>query len=51
MRPANELLLLPQELERHREGRLLGRTVGPRDWASPEGKALISGLLETPPNW
>lgn len=32
-----------------REGRLLGRVVGPRDWASPEGKALIAGLLETPP--
>lgn len=28
-----------------REGRLLGRVVGPRDWGSPEGKALISGLL------
>ncbi len=28
-----------------REGRLLGRTVGPRDWASPAGKALIAGLL------
>jgi len=32
-----------------REGRLLGRAVGPRDWASPEGKALSVGLLETPP--
>ena len=32
-----------------REGRLLGRVVGPRDWASPAGKALIAGLLTTPP--
>ena len=31
-----------------REGRLLGRGVGPRDWASPAGKALIAGLLTTP---
>jgi peroxiredoxin len=31
-----------------REGRLLGRIVGPRDWASPEGKALIARLLTTP---
>lgn len=32
-----------------RQGRLLGRVVGPRDWASPAGKALIAGLLTTPP--
>jgi len=32
-----------------REGRLLGRIVGPRDWASPAGKALIAGLLAVPP--
>ena len=32
-----------------REGRLLGRVVGPRDRASPSGKALIAGLLATPP--
>jgi len=31
-----------------REGRLLGRTLGPRDWASPAGKALIAGLLAGP---
>ncbi len=31
-----------------REGRLLGRVVGPRAWASPEGKALIAALLEAP---
>jgi alkyl hydroperoxide reductase subunit AhpC len=32
-----------------REGRLLGRVVGPRDWASPAGKALMMGLLTAPP--
>jgi peroxiredoxin len=31
-----------------RQGRLLGRVVGPHDWASPEAKALIAGLLNTP---
>ena len=31
-----------------REGRLLGRLVGPRDWSSPAGKALIVGLLAAP---
>jgi peroxiredoxin len=31
-----------------RQGRLLGRVVGPHDWASPEGKALMAGLLNTP---
>ena len=31
-----------------REGRLLGRMVGPRDWASSPGKALFASLL-TPP--
>jgi alkyl hydroperoxide reductase subunit AhpC len=30
-----------------RQGRVLGRVVGPRDWASPAGKALIAGLLTT----
>ena len=28
-----------------RQGRLLGRMVGPRDWASPPGRALIASLL------
>jgi peroxiredoxin len=28
-----------------RQGRVLGRVVGPRDWASPAGKALIASLL------
>lgn len=32
-----------------REGRLIGRTVGPRDWASPVGKAVIAGLLAGQP--
>jgi hypothetical protein len=32
-----------------RQGRLLGRVVGPRDWDSPAGKALIAGLLAAPP--
>jgi len=32
-----------------REGRLLGRVVGPRDWSSPAGKAFIAGLLSAPP--
>jgi len=31
-----------------REGRLLGRVVGPRDWSSAPGKALIEGLLAGP---
>jgi alkyl hydroperoxide reductase subunit AhpC len=33
-----------------RQGRLLGRVVGPRDWASPTGTALIAGLLSGPPD-
>jgi peroxiredoxin len=31
-----------------RRGRLLGRIVGPRDWSSPAGQALIAGLLAAP---
>ena len=31
-----------------RQGRLLGRMVGPRDWASPAGKALFASLLSRP---
>ena len=31
-----------------REGRMLGRAVGPRDWSSPAGKGLIARLLTTP---
>jgi len=31
-----------------RQGRVLDRVVGPRDWDSPAGKALIAGLLTTP---
>ena len=32
-----------------RDGRQLGRVIGPRDWASAAGKALIAGVLATPP--
>jgi alkyl hydroperoxide reductase subunit AhpC len=32
-----------------RQGRLVGRVVGPRDWGSPAGKTLIAGVLGTPP--
>ena len=31
-----------------RQGNIVGRVVGPRDWASPAGKALIAGLLTAP---
>jgi alkyl hydroperoxide reductase subunit AhpC len=31
-----------------REGRLVGRAVGPRDWSSPAGKGLTAGLLTIP---
>jgi peroxiredoxin len=30
-----------------REGRLVGRVVGPRDWCSPAGRAVLAGLLAT----
>jgi thioredoxin-related protein len=30
------------------QGRLLGRVVGPRDWAGPAAKALLAGLLAAP---
>ena len=33
-----------------RQGRLLGRMVGPRDWASSSGKALFASLLTSPPS-
>jgi hypothetical protein len=29
----------------NRNGRLLGRSIGPRDWGSPEAKAALSALL------
>jgi hypothetical protein len=32
-----------------REGRLLARGVGPRDWNSPAMRALVSDLLGPPP--
>lgn len=30
-----------------REGRLVGRAVGPRDWSTPAARALIRDLLAT----
>jgi peroxiredoxin len=30
----------------NRNGRLLGRSIGPRDWGSPEAKAALSALLD-----
>jgi peroxiredoxin len=32
-----------------RKGRLLGRAVGPREWTSEKGRALIKALLAFPP--
>ena len=31
-----------------REGRLVGRVVGPRGWDSPQARAFVQGLLEAP---
>jgi peroxiredoxin len=31
-----------------RQGRLLGRAVGPRDWTSAPARALLTGLLAPP---
>jgi hypothetical protein len=33
-----------------REGRLVGRAVGPRDWASAAARTLIKDLLTAKPN-
>ena len=30
-----------------REGRLVGRVIGPRGWESPQARAFVEGLLET----
>lgn len=30
-----------------RQGRLVGRVVGPRDWSSPAGRALLADILGT----
>ena len=43
------VIATPTALLIDREGRQLGRVVGPRDWASPAGKALMVGLLTAPP--
>jgi hypothetical protein len=32
-----------------RQGRVLGRIVGPRDWASSVGQALITSMVATAP--
>lgn len=32
-----------------RRGQLVGRAVGPRDWASPAARALIQALLDADP--
>jgi alkyl hydroperoxide reductase subunit AhpC len=31
----------------NRDGQLVGRVVGPRDWSSAAGRAVIAGLLAT----
>jgi len=31
-----------------RQGRLIGRATGPRDWAAPAAKAFVRALLEVP---
>jgi len=37
---------LPTTILVDRRGRIVGGAVGPRDWASPAGRALIRSLLE-----
>ena len=32
-----------------RQGRLVGRAVGPRDWSAPAARLLLLGLLEGKP--
>jgi len=39
---------LPTTILIDRQGRVVGAAVGPRDWASPAGRALIRSLLEQP---
>jgi hypothetical protein len=31
-----------------RQGRLLGRAAGPRDWDSPAGRRFVEALLDLP---
>lgn len=31
-----------------RQGRLIGRAAGPRDWSTPAARGLIESLLESP---
>ena len=40
---------LPSTFLIDRAGRLVGQAVGPRDWASPEAKALVRSLLAVRP--
>ncbi len=37
---------LPTTVLIDRNGRVVGRVVGPRDWATPESRSLIRALLE-----
>jgi len=37
---------LPTTVLIDRRGRIAGRAIGPREWTSPEGRALIRSLLE-----
>ena len=37
---------LPTTILVDRRGRIVGGAIGPRDWASPAGRALIRSLLE-----
>jgi thiol-disulfide isomerase/thioredoxin len=37
---------LPTTILIARDGRSLGRAIGPREWAGPEGRALIRDLLD-----
>jgi peroxiredoxin len=39
---------LPTTILVDRRGRIVGGAIGPRDWASPAGRALIRSLLEQP---
>jgi alkyl hydroperoxide reductase subunit AhpC len=43
------VIATPTVLLIDRQGRQLGRVVGPRDWASPEGNALLGALLTMQP--
>lgn len=42
-----EVVALPMSYIVGRDGRISGRMIGSRDWASPEGHRIIGGLLES----